>query len=65
VTDHDIIGDALKLYAARAIEEAGKLAQKSFRFPNGAPASAKQVSAALRLAERARQLWLNHQKNVA
>jgi hypothetical protein len=65
VTDHDIIGDALKLYAARAIEEAGKLAQKSLRFPSGAPASAKQVSAAFRLAERARQLWKNHQKNVA
>jgi hypothetical protein len=60
MTDQEIIADALKHYAARAIGEAGAMSKRSFRFPNGAPASAKQISAAFRLAERARQLWLNH-----
>ena len=35
-----------------------------FRFPGGGRPTAKQVSNAFRLAERARQLWLNQRGKV-
>jgi hypothetical protein len=59
VTDAEIIADALKHYAARAVGEAGAMKDPAFRFPGGGRPTAKQVSNAFRLAERARQLWLN------
>ncbi|GJH22441.1 hypothetical protein CBA19CS22_37885 [Caballeronia novacaledonica] len=61
MTDAEIISDALKHYAARAIGEAGAMKDPAYRFPTGGRPSAKQVAEALRLAERARQLWLNQQ----
>jgi hypothetical protein len=59
MTDAEIIGEALKHYAARAIGEAGAMKAPAYRFPSGGKPTAKQINDAFRLAERARQLWLN------
>jgi hypothetical protein len=64
MTDAEIIAVALAHYAARAVGEAGAMKDPAFRFPGGGRPTAKQVSNAFRLAERARQLWLNQRGKV-